>query len=246
MSTWGNTDMTAPLLQIDALNAWYDRSHVVQDLSFHVNAGEIVTLMGRNGAGKTTTLRALMGLVAKRRGQARLDGRDFLAEPAHTRFHKGIAYVPEERRIVPGLTVRENLQLGILGQPGKHDLAAIVDQVAETFPRLKERLDQEGTSLSGGEQQMLAIARAMVAKPRLILLDEPSEGIMPLLVHEMFELFQRMKAEGTTLLLVEQNVELALRISDRAYIIDQGRIVHTGTGEALLADREIQERYCAV
>ena len=246
MSTWGNTDMAVPLLQIDALNAWYDRSHVVQDLSFHVNAGEIVTLMGRNGAGKTTTLRALMGLVAKRRGQARIDGRDFLAEPAHTRFHKGIAYVPEERRIVPGLTVRENLQLGILGQPGKHDLAAIVDQVAETFPRLKERLDQEGTSLSGGEQQMLAIARAMVAKPRLILLDEPSEGIMPLLVHEMFELFQRMKAEGTTLLLVEQNVELALRISDRAYIIDQGRIVHTGTGEALLADREIQERYCAV
>ena len=238
--------MTVPLLQIDALNAWYDRSHVVQDLSFHVNAGEIVTLMGRNGAGKTTTLRALMGLVAKRGGQARIDGRDFLAEPAHSRFHKGIAYVPEERRIVPGLTVRENLQLGIVGQPGKHDLAAIVDQVAETFPRLKERLDQEGTSLSGGEQQMLAIARAMVAKPRLILLDEPSEGIMPLLVHEMFELFQRMKAEGTTLLLVEQNVELALRISDRAYIIDQGRIVHTGTGEALLADREIQERYCAV
>ena len=238
--------MAVPLLQIEALNAWYDRSHVVQDLSFHVNAGEIVTLMGRNGAGKTTTLRALMGLVTKRGGQARIDGRDFLAEPAHTRFHKGIAYVPEERRIVPGLTVRENLQLGILGQPGKHDLAAIVDQVAETFPRLKERLDQEGTSLSGGEQQMLAIARAMVAKPRLILLDEPSEGIMPLLVHEMFELFQRMKAEGTTLLLVEQNVELALRISDRAYIIDQGRIVHTGTGEALLADREIQERYCAV
>ena len=238
--------MAVPLLQIDALNAWYERSHVVQDLSFHVNAGEIVTLMGRNGAGKTTTLRALMGLVAKRGGQARIDGRDFLAEPAHSRFHKGIAYVPEERRIVPGLTVRENLQLGILGQPGKHDLAAIVDQVAETFPRLKERLDQEGTSLSGGEQQMLAIARAMVAKPRLILLDEPSEGIMPLLVHEMFELFQRMKAEGTTLLLVEQNVELALRISDRAYIIDQGRIVHTGTGEALLADREIQERYCAV
>ncbi len=238
--------MTVPLLQIDGLNAWYDRSHVVQDLSFHVNAGEIVTLMGRNGAGKTTTLRALMGLVAKRGGQARFDGREFLAEPAHTRFHKGIAYVPEERRIVPGLTVRENLQLGILGQPGKHDLTAIVDQIADTFPRLKERLDQEGTSLSGGEQQMLAIARAMVAKPRLILLDEPSEGIMPLLVHEMFGLFGRMKAEGTTLLLVEQNVELALRISDRAYIIDQGRIVHTGTGEALLADREIQERYCAV
>ena len=238
--------MTQPLLQVDGLNAWYDRSHVVQDLSFHVNAGEIVTLMGRNGAGKTSTLRSLMGLVAKRRGRALFDGREFLAEPAHSRFHKGVAYVPEERRIVPGLTVRENLQLGILGQPGKHDLAAIVDQIAETFPRLKERLDQEGTSLSGGEQQMLAIARAMVAKPRMILLDEPSEGIMPLLVHEMFELFQRMKAQGTTLLLVEQNVELALRISDRAYIIDQGRIVHTASAEALLADREIQQRYCAL
>ena len=237
---------SAPLLHVDGLDAWYDRSHVVQGLSLVVGAGEIVTLMGRNGAGKTTTLRALMGLVGKRRGKAAFDGRDFLAEPAHTRFHMGLAYVPEERRIVPGLTVRENLQLGVLGRPGKHDLARIVDEIAETFPRLKERLDQEGTSLSGGEQQMLAIARAMVAKPRIILLDEPSEGIMPLLVHEMFELFQRMKAQGTTLLLVEQNVELALRISDRAYIIDQGVIVHTGTGAELLGDRAIQERYCAV
>ena len=238
--------MTSALLQVDALDAWYDRSHIVQGLSLRVEAGEIVTLMGRNGAGKTTTLRALMGLVSRRGGAARFDGREFLAEPAHTRFHMGLAYVPEERRIVPGLTVRENLQLGVLGQAGKHDLAGIVDEIADTFPRLKERLDQEGTSLSGGEQQMLAIARAMVAKPRMILLDEPSEGIMPLLVHEMFELFQRMKAQGTTLLLVEQNVELALRISDRAYIIDQGTIVHTGTAAELLADRAIQERYCAV
>ena len=238
--------MTSALLQVDALDAWYDRSHIVQGLSLRVEAGEIVTLMGRNGAGKTTTLRALMGLVSRRGGAARFDGHEFLAEPAHTRFHMGLAYVPEERRIVPGLTVRENLQLGVLGQAGKHDLARIVDEITETFPRLKERLDQEGTSLSGGEQQMLAIARAMVAKPRMILLDEPSEGIMPLLVHEMFELFQRMKAQGTTLLLVEQNVELALRISDRAYIIDQGMIVHTGTAAELLADRAIQERYCAV
>jgi branched-chain amino acid transport system ATP-binding protein len=238
--------MAEALLQVEGLDAWYDRSHVVQGLSLTVNAGEIVTLMGRNGAGKTTTLRALMGLVGKRRGSARFDGHEFLAEPAHTRFHMGLAYVPEERRIVPGLTVRENLQLGVLGRKGKHDLARIVDEVAQTFPRLKERLDQEGTSLSGGEQQMLAIARAMVAKPRMILLDEPSEGIMPLLVHEMFELFGRMKAQGTTLLLVEQNVELALRISDRAYIVDQGRIVHTGRADELLGDREIQERYCAV
>ena len=249
-STWGSTEMhspaKSPLLQVVGLDAWYDRSHVVQDLSFHVDAGEIVTLMGRNGAGKTSTLRSLMGLVSQRRGRALFDGQEFLAEPAHSRFHKGLAYVPEERRIVPGLTVRENLQLGILGRAGKHDLARIVDEIAETFPRLKERLDQEGSSLSGGEQQMLAIARAMVAKPRMILLDEPSEGIMPLLVVEMFDLFKRMKAQGITLLLVEQNVEMALQISDRAYIIDQGQIVHTDSAEALLADREIQERYCAV
>ena len=239
-------DLNNALLQVEGLNAWYDRSHVVQSLSFHVNAGEIVTLMGRNGAGKTTTLRTLMGLVGKRGGSARFDGHDFLAEPAHTRYHMGLAYVPEERRIVPGLSVRENLQLGLMGQKGKHDLARAVDEIAETFPRLRERLDQEGTSLSGGEQQMLAIARAMVARPRMILLDEPSEGIMPLLVQEMFQLFQRMKSQGTTLLLVEQNVELALGISDRAYIIDQGAIVHTGVASELLEDREIQERYCAV
>ncbi len=238
--------MTTPILKVEGLNAWYDRSHVVQNLSFEVHAGEIVTLMGRNGAGKTTTLRALMGLVAKRGGSARFNGGEFLSQPAHLRYHMGLAYVPEDRRIVPGLTVRENLQLGLLGMPGRQNLARAVDEIAQTFPRLKERLDQEGSSLSGGEQQMLAIARAMVAQPRMILLDEPSEGIMPLLVHEMFDLFQRLKAHGTTLLLVEQNVEQALRISDRAYIIDQGRIVHAGEAQALLANREIQDRYCAV
>ncbi len=237
---------TAPLLQVEQLDAWYDRSHVVQGLDFEVFPGEIVTLMGRNGAGKTTALRAIMGLVDKRRGRVRFDGHDCTAEPAHTRFHLGLAYVPEDRRIVPGLTVRENLQLGVLAKPGRHDMVRLVDEIAETFPRLRERLDQEGSSMSGGEQQMLAIARAMMAKPRMILLDEPSEGIMPLLVHEMFELFARMRAQGTTLLLVEQNVERALQISDRAYILDQGRIVHGGNAAALLADREIQERYCAV
>ncbi len=239
-------DYRQPLLQVSGLDAWYDRSHVVQSLSLQVMPGEIVTLMGRNGAGKTTTLRALMGGGPTPPGRVVFDGHDCLAEPAHTRFHFGLAYVPEDRRIVPGLTVRENLQLGVIACKGKSDLVRLVDEIAETFPRLRERLDQEGSSLSGGEQQMLAIARAMMAKPRMILLDEPSEGIMPLLVHEMFELFARMRAQGCTLLLVEQNVERALSISDRAYILDQGRIVHTGDAQALLADREIQERYCAV
>ena len=234
------------MLKVQALNAWYDRSHVVQDVSFEVRAGEIVTLMGRNGAGKTTTLRALMGLVARRSGSVVFDGRELLGQPAHTRFHAGLAYVPEERRIVPGLTVRENLQLGITASRNRHEMARMIDEIAQTFPRLKERLDQEGTSMSGGEQQMLAIARAMMARPKMILLDEPSEGIMPLLVEEMFALFARMKHAGTTILLVEQNVERALRISDRAFILDQGAVVHTGTAAELLADPEIQDRYCAV
>ncbi len=234
------------MLQVQGLDAWYDRSHVVQGLSFEVKAGEIVTLMGRNGAGKTSTLRAIMGLMSKRAGSVRFDGHDILALPAHARWHLGLAYVPEERRIVPGLTVRENLRLGLIAGSERGMEAERIAGIAQTFPRLAERMNQEGTSLSGGEQQMLAIARAMMARPRLILLDEPSEGIMPLLVHEMFELFRRMKRQGTTLVLVEQNVERALQISDRAYILDQGRIVHHGAAEELLADREIQERYCAV
>ena len=236
----------AAMLEVDGLDAWYDRSHVVQGLRFEVKRGEIVTLMGRNGAGKTSTLKALMGLLAKRGGAVRFDGEEILALPAHARYHRGLAYVPEERRIVPGLTVLENLRLGLIAGKERGREKERIDTIAKTFPRLAERMDQEGTSLSGGEQQMLAIARAMMSRPRMILLDEPSEGIMPLLVHEMFVLFEQMKREGTTILLVEQNVERALGISDRAYILDQGRIAHQGEASALLADREIQERYCAV
>ena len=234
------------MLTVSGLNAWYDTSHVVQGLDFEVRAGEIVTLMGRNGAGKTSTLKALMGLLSKRSGSVRFDGKEIAALPAHVRYHRGLAYVPEERRIVPGLSVRENLRLGLIAGKERHKERERIDEIVRTFPRLAERMEQEGTSLSGGEQQMLAIARAMMARPRMILLDEPSEGIMPLLVHEMFELFLRLKREGTTLLLVEQNVERALQISDRAYILDQGRIVHQGDARALLDDREIQDRYCAV
>ncbi|SMP63339.1 ABC transporter ATP-binding protein [Noviherbaspirillum suwonense] len=234
------------MLKVTGLNAYYDRSHVVQDIAFDVAQGEIVTLMGRNGAGKTTTLRTLMGLLGKRSGSMVFDGHECLMQPPHTRFHMGLAYVPEDRRIVPGLTVRENLELGLIASKDRGRMTEMVDEIAETFPRLKERLHQEGTSMSGGEQQMLAIARAMMARPKMILLDEPSEGIMPILVDEMFELFLRLKQRGTTILLVEQNVERALSISDRAYILDQGEIVHTGTAAELLADQEIQERYCAV
>jgi branched-chain amino acid transport system ATP-binding protein len=235
-----------PLLKVQELNAWYDHSHIIQGVSFEVHAGEIVTFMGRNGAGKTTTLRTMMGLVQKCKGEVLFDGASLLGQPTHIRYQKGLAYVPEERRIVPSLTVEENLQLGVLASTLRGEMSALVEEIAQTFPRLKERLHQEGTSLSGGEQQMLAIARAMMARPRMILLDEPSEGIMPILVDEMFELFTRMKQQGTTILLVEQNVERALSISDRAYIFDQGQIVHQGLGSDLLADQEIQDKYCAV
>jgi branched-chain amino acid transport system ATP-binding protein len=234
------------MLKVEQLNAWYDRSHVVQGLDFEVKQGEIVTLMGRNGAGKTTTLRTIMGLLEKCSGRVLFDGQDLLPLKTHERFHQGLAYVPEDRRIVTSLSVLENLQLGLIASKQRGDMDAMVDEIAQTFPRLKERLHQDGSSLSGGEQQMLAIARAMMAKPRMILLDEPSEGIMPILVDEMFELFANMRNKGITILLVEQNVERALGISDRAYIVDQGQIVHHGTAKDLLADTEIQEKYCAV
>jgi branched-chain amino acid transport system ATP-binding protein len=233
------------MLKVAELNAWYGASHVLQDIALEVNKGEIVCLIGRNGAGKTTTLKSIMGLV-KTAGSAEFKGKEILNEPAHKRFALGLAYVPEERRIVQGLSVRENLRLGLVASPLKADEVHLIAGIAEIFPRLAERLDQEAVTMSGGEQQMLAIARAMISKPDLIMLDEPSEGIMPVLVDEMFELFRKMKSEGTTILLVEQNVELALAIADRAYVLDQGEVVHHASAAALLADEDIKERYCSV
>lgn len=233
------------MLKVTGLQAWYEHSHILQGVGLEVNEGEIVSLIGRNGAGKTTMLKTIMGLVGKTLGRVSFRDESMLGQPAHIRFHRGLGYVPEERRIVPGLTVRENLKLGLVAVSGANESQAI-DRIAETFPRLKERLDQVGETLSGGEQQMLAIARAMVSHPALIMLDEPSEGIMPVLVDEMFELFTRLRAEGVTILLVEQNVERALKISDRAYIMDQGVMVHTADAKSLLADKEIQDRYCSV
>ena len=234
------------MLRVQNLNSWYGASHVLQDIGLEVNKGEIVCLIGRNGAGKTTTLKSIIGLLDKTSGSVMFKGKEVLGQPAHIRFGLGLAYVPEERRIVQGLTVRENLRLGLVASPDKKDEVRRIEQIAEIFPRLAERLDQEAVTMSGGEQQMLAIARAMIARPDLIMLDEPSEGIMPVLVDEMFELFRKMKSEGTTILLVEQNVELALDIADRAYVLDQGSVVHHATAAALLADDEIKERYCSV
>ncbi|MEP9353748.1 ABC transporter ATP-binding protein [Xanthobacter sp. KR7-65] len=233
------------MLEVEKLNAWYGPSHVVHDLSFSVEEGEIVALVGRNGAGKTSTLRAVMGLMPRAEGRVRFSGTDLLPLGAHARFRLGLAYVPEDRRIVPGLTVRENLQLGLVAA-GRTDERSAIDEIAKSFPRLKERLDQQGTTMSGGEQQMLAIARAIISRPKMVLLDEPSEGIMPVLVEEMGALFRRLRDQGTTLLLVEQNVEWALNLASRAIIIDQGELVHESSAAALLADKDIQDRYCAV
>jgi branched-chain amino acid transport system ATP-binding protein len=234
------------MLRLENLNAWYGSSHVLQDISLEVAKGEIVCLIGRNGAGKTTTLKSVMGLLDKTRGSVTFKDKPLLGQPAHIRFAQGLAYVPEERRIVQGLSVRENLRLGLVASGRRGQETERIADIAKIFPRLAERLDQEAVTMSGGEQQMLAIARAMIAKPDLIMLDEPSEGIMPVLVDEMFELFVAMKAQGTTILLVEQNVELALEIADRAYVMDQGAVVHHATAKALLADDAIKERYCSV
>ncbi|HLU19054.1 MAG TPA: ABC transporter ATP-binding protein [Pusillimonas sp.] len=234
------------MLSIEKLNAWYASSHILQDIELQVNTGEVVALLGRNGAGKTTTLKSIMGLLDRTTGKIIFKGEDLIDEPAHARFARGLAYVPEERRIVQGLTVLENIRLGIVASPLKSREAEIIEQIAQTFPRLKERLNQNAVTMSGGEQQMLAIARAIAAEPDMILLDEPSEGIMPILVDEMFELFTELKKDGKTILLVEQNVELALEISDRVYILDQGEVVYSSSARALLDDPEMQERYCAV
>ncbi len=234
------------MLEVSQLHAWYGASHVLHGVSFEVRKSEILALIGRNGAGKTTTIKSIMGLMAKTAGRVRFTGQELLPLPAHERFRLGLAYVPEERRIVAGLTVRENLQLGLLRANGAIREDRAIAEVADTFPRLKERLSQNALTLSGGEQQMLAIARAMIAKPKMILLDEPSEGIMPILVEEMGQLFRRLRAEGVTLLLVEQNVEWALNLADRAVIIDQGEVVYESDAAALAANQDIQERYCAV
>lgn len=234
------------MLEVENLNGWYGASHVLHGVSFSVAEGEIVALVGRNGAGKTSTIRSIMGLMPRISGTIRFGGKEISALRAHDRYGLGLAYVPEERRIVRGLTVRENLQLGLVADRKGIAEAGAIDEIACTFPRLKERLDQKGVTMSGGEQQMLAIARAMIGKPKMLLLDEPSEGIMPVLVEEMGVLFRRLREQGMTLLLVEQNVEWALNLADRAVILDQGEIVYSGDAAALLADRAIQDRYCAV
>jgi branched-chain amino acid transport system ATP-binding protein len=236
------------LLAVEDLHAYYGDAHILQGVSLTVGAGEVVTLIGRNGAGKTTTLRSIMGIVPPRGGRITFGGRELTELPTHEVARAGIAYVPEERRILPNLSVAENLRLGILGagRQAQADNGAAVEEVLTYFPRLRDRYEQKGKSLSGGEQQMLAIARGLVTRPKLMLVDEPTEGLSPILVESLTQILGEINRRGTTILLVEQMLEVALALSHRLYVMDQGRIQFEGTPDALRADPEIQQRFLGV
>jgi branched-chain amino acid transport system ATP-binding protein len=233
------------LLGVEEIHTYYGEAHILQGVSIGVEEGEVVTLIGRNGAGKTTTLKSIMGITRPRRGRVVLRGQDITALDTHEVARRGIAWVPEERRVLPNLTVLENLRLGRLGARtnGKTDE---FEQVFATFPRLKERIGHLGRFLSGGEQQMLAIARSMVASPSIMLVDEPTEGLSPMLVQTLTAVLRDINARGTTILLVEQTLEVALALSHRLYVLDQGRVHFEGTPEALRRDPTIQQRFLTV
>ena len=211
----------AALLSVDGLNAWYGESHILHGVEFEVPRGEVVTLLGRNGVGKTTTLKAIMGMIARREGSIRFDGTQIIALPSDRIARLGVAFCPEERGIFASLDVHENLLLPPVVRAGGLSL----DQVFELFPNLKERLASQGTKLSGGEQQMLAIGRILRTGARLLLLDEPTEGLAPVIVQQIGHIISRLKAEGFTILLVEQNFRFASRVADRHYVMESGRVV---------------------
>jgi len=211
----------APLLSVRGLNAWYGESHILHGVEFDVPPGEVVTLLGRNGAGKTTTLKSIMGMVARRKGSVKFEGTEAIALSSDRIARLGVAFCPEERGIFASLNVHENLLL----PPKVHPGGLTVEQVFELFPNLKERLASQGTKLSGGEQQMLAIGRILRTGARLLLLDEPTEGLAPVIVQQIGHTISRLKAEGFTILLVEQNFRFASRVADRHYVMEGGRVV---------------------
>jgi branched-chain amino acid transport system ATP-binding protein len=231
------------VLTLEGVHSYYGESHVIQGVDLHVERGETVALVGRNGAGKTTLLKTVMGIVRARAGRIRFDGVDVTALDTHVIARRGITLVPEERRIFPRLTVDESLRVATLAS-GAGD--ATRARVFEYFPRLRERLGHAGQDLSGGEQQMLALARGFLARPQLMLIDELSGGLMPLLVDALMDILQRINAEGITILLVEQDLEVALALARRCYVLDQGRIEYSGTAQSLRDNRDVQQRYLGV
>ena len=231
------------MLEIKNLNVHYGVIHALKDISLKVNEGEIVTLIGANGAGKTTTLRTISGLIKATSGQILLHGEDLANVNAQRRVELGISQVPEGRRIFPPMSVLENLELGAFLRNDKAQIKRDMDNVFDRFPILGQRKKQLAGTLSGGEQQMLAMGRALMSKPKILLLDEPSMGLAPLLVREIFEIVKDINKSGTTVLLVEQNANMALSIADRAYVIETGTIVISGTGEELAKSDQIKNAY---
>jgi branched-chain amino acid transport system ATP-binding protein len=230
------------LLTVDDIHTYYGEAHILQGVSLTVGEGEVVTMIGRNGAGKTTTLLSIMGIARARRGAVRLGGADITQLATHEIVRRGIGWVPEERRVLPNLTVLENLRLGMMASDSAGSEQRLEEALAY-FPRLRERIAQRGRFLSGGEQQMLAIARGLVARPKIMLVDEPTEGLAPLLVQSLTEILREINKRGTTILLVEQTLEVAMALSHRLYVMDQGRIQFEGTPDALRQDPTIQQRF---
>ncbi|KYH44341.1 ABC transporter ATP-binding protein [Branchiibius sp. NY16-3462-2] len=231
------------LLELDDVSVHYGRIQAIHNMSIHVDEGEIVSLIGANGAGKTTTMRSIAGLLSLSGGSITFDGEDISKTKAHMRVVKGMSLTPEGRGIFPSLTVMENLDMGAYTRSDKEAMAEDLDRVFDLFPRLKERQKQSGGTMSGGEQQMLAIGRALMARPKLLLLDEPSMGLAPQFIRHIFSIVKQVNQQGTTVLLVEQNANQALKLAHRAYILETGRITREGLGRELASDDAVRAAY---
>jgi branched-chain amino acid transport system ATP-binding protein len=232
-----------PLLEIENMHSYYGHIHALQGISLTVEEGEVVTLIGSYGAGKTTTLRSIHGILPPKEGRIVFAGEEIQGAPAHELIGKGIAQSPEGRKIFFRMTVLENLEMGAYHRSDHSEVRQDMDRVFELFPRLKERTKQEAGTMSGGEQQMLAIGRALMSRPRLLLLDEPSMGLAPVLVERIFETIREINAQGTTILLVEQNANVALEIATRGYVLETGKIVNSASAERLREDPTVREAY---
>ena len=232
------------MLSVKNINVYYGSIHAIKDISFHVNEGEIVTLIGANGAGKTTTMHAISGLLKLQSGEIDYCGQTISKMEAHKIIRLGLAQVPEGRRVFSGLTVQQNLQMGAYTRrDGKEAIQNDFDMVFDLLPRLKERRNQPAGTLSGGEQQMLAVGRALMSRPKLLMMDEPSLGLAPLVVRDIFSIIQEINKQGVTILLIEQNANMALKIADIGYVLETGRITLTGSGEELLTNDAVRAAY---